>query len=161
MLTYLHRNDSKEIEGAKELGYSVASGPLLFDELVDEMSEDILEISSASARRLYNAFATGFEGHPMAQHLEPMHSLAGMSPNKERANKGALVASRVAVDNKTAICPVTNARLRLIVLEREQRKQLHDSLLNLSETQFVKFSGKKSNLAYASSELNKFADWLK
>ena len=40
------RLDSEPIEETKALGYSAASGPGLFDELVGEMAEDVLEITS-------------------------------------------------------------------------------------------------------------------
>eukprot|EP00553_Chaetoceros_curvisetus_P010419 CAMPEP_0204633726 /NCGR_PEP_ID=MMETSP0717-20131115/27825_1 /ASSEMBLY_ACC=CAM_ASM_000666 /TAXON_ID=230516 /ORGANISM="Chaetoceros curvisetus" /LENGTH=91 /DNA_ID=CAMNT_0051651977 /DNA_START=153 /DNA_END=424 /DNA_ORIENTATION=- len=45
------RSNSDPVAGAKEIGYNSDCGPEFFDELLQEMSEDILEISSASARR--------------------------------------------------------------------------------------------------------------
>ena len=169
----MHRSpNSKQIEGANEIGYEYSSGPHLFDLLAAEMAEDVLEINSGSARRLYNSLVIGFQDHPMAKNLDPpIHSLAGITPRNEKAQDDELVANRVAVDSNTAICPRTGTKLRLIVLEKEQRMQLHNSLLNLSNSQFERYAGGSTGGAgsgkkvedddYAARELATFAEWLK
>ena len=85
------------------------------------------------ARRLHNSFAVGFKGCDLAKNLQAMHSLAGMFPDNEPAEDFELISSRVKVDAKTAICPKTKAKLRLIVLGNDQRKKLHDTLQNLND----------------------------
>merc|ERR1719437_129164 len=49
-------DDTNPIPQAIELGYSSTHGTTLFNELLTDMSNDVLEINSSSARRLYNAF---------------------------------------------------------------------------------------------------------
>ncbi|KAL7540471.1 hypothetical protein ACHAWF_006707 [Thalassiosira exigua] len=45
----------------QDSGYAHTMGPKLFDEIACELAEEALEITSASAIRLYNALAVGFE----------------------------------------------------------------------------------------------------
>ena len=54
------------------------------------------------------------------------------------------------------------AQQRLIILEENQRAQLHDDLLNLSTEQFAKFAGKKSHDSpnRAREQLQQFSGWL-
>ena len=149
------------IEGALGLGLSHESGPELFDELVSEMADDVLEISSASASRLHNALAIGFKDRP-ENNLKEMHPLASMPISRQPAESNEVVAGRISLDRSSGLCPVTQAQQRLIVLEPPQRKQLHDDLLTLSREQFAKFSGKREDEApeRAAEELLKFSDWL-
>ena len=162
-------DDSPPIEGAQSLGYNNANGPELFDELASEMAAEALEITSASARRLYNALAIGFksendtnEANSIVSNLKEVHPLASMPLTRQAAERNELVASRVLLDRSTGICPVTEAHQRLILLESDQRKQLHDDLLVLAKEQYANFLGKKKEDAAekATQELKKFADWL-
>jgi len=163
------RNDSPPIEGAIDIGYKHSCGPELFDEIATEMSNEALEITSASARRLYNSLAIGFEnkddstGHDsLISTLKEVHPLAPMPLTMQPAQRNELVASRVILDRSTGICPVTNAHQRLILLEPEQRKQLHDELLELSREQYANYTRDESKNSgeRAAQELRKFADWL-
>ncbi len=162
-------DDSPAIEGARALGYNHSCGPGLFDELATEMASETLEISSASARRLYNSLAVGFQSKDKSENydsvvsgLKASHPLMSMALVKEPARSNELVACRVSLDRCTGICPVTNVQQRLIVLEPDQRKQLHADLLNLSTEQFSKFVGKKSKDSpdRAREQLQVFSDWL-
>lgn len=155
--------------GAKDLGYVHSHGPGLFDELATELASDALEISSASARRLYNSLAIGFQSkgesdnnNTVVSSLKEAHPLMSMALSKVPANINEVVASRVSLDRHTGICPVTNVQQRLIILESDQRKQLHDDLLNLSTEQFSKFAGRKSkdSPGRAREQLQVFSDWL-
>jgi len=85
-----------------------------------------------------------------------------MSPTWQPAGSNELVASRVSLDRSTGICPVTNAQQRLIVLEPNQRTQLHDDLLKLSTEQYAKFAGRRSDDSplRAKEQLQVFSDWL-
>lgn len=160
-------HDSQPIEEAQDLGYTHTHGPGLFDELATEMAADVLEISSASARRMYNSLAVGFQnGHlddnSVVSTLKEAHPLLSMSPTRQAAGSNELVVSRISLDRSTGICPVTNAQQRLIVLEPNQRTQLHDDLLNLSTEQFAKFAGRKvyDSPTRAREQLQLFSDWL-
>ena len=127
---------------------------------MNEMAEDVLEITSASARRLYNAIATGFQGFKNVQ-LKPIDSLGGLVKNNTEANKDELIASRVAIGETTGICPRSGVKLRLIKLEKDQRQQLHQSLLQLATTRFEEYSRNDSSLDIAEKNLNAFSEWLK
>ena len=162
-LQILIRPDAKDVESAHELGYNHAAGPALFDELMQEMADEVLEISSASARRLYNAIVEGFqEEDDYNTNLKPIHSLGGLIVDNTKAKSDELIASRVAVGETTGNCHRSGVKLKLINLEKPERKQLHSSLIELSKTRFEEFSrGNHSNADYAEKHLNTFADWLK
>ena len=154
------RPDAAEIKGAIGLVHIHPSGPQLFDELMKEMSDDVLEISSASARRLYNSIAEGMEGYNNTT-LKPILSLAGLVPDNSEAMSNELIASRVAVGETTGFCPRSGVKLQLIKLEKDQRKQLHNSLIQLAKTRFEEFAGNDQDANYAAEHLNSFAEWLK
>lgn len=154
-------SDSNPIDGAEELGYSSACGPKLFDKLVSDMSEDVLEITSASARRLYSAFENAFEGQATAKKLVKMHPLAPLSINNDPAEDGELIVSRVMVPTDSGVCPRSGATLRLINLEPDERKQTLDTLLKLAETTHQSWSGRgNTNDGAALDALREFSDWL-
>lgn len=158
-------NDSDPIECAKDIGYENDCGPNLLNELLNEMSEDVLEISSASARRLHNALVIGFKSEKMIKLPKPIHSLAGVPLNNEPAENDELIVSRVSVGNKTGLCPRSGIRLRLINLEKEHRSQLHSQLMNLSDERYQEFIenrkfGNVHDKSYAAKNLNDFSNWL-
>jgi hypothetical protein len=154
-------SDSNPIDGAEELGYSSACGPKLFDKLAHDMSEDVLEITSTSARRLYSAFDSAYEGQAAAMKLVKMHPLAPLSINNEPAEDGELIVSRVMMDIDTADCPRSGATLRLINLEPDERKQTLNNLLELAETAHQSWTGRgKTNDDHALVALREFSDWL-
>lgn len=133
------------------------------------MAADALEITSSSARRLYNSLAMGFQqsektsdSDTIVSTLKEVHPLMSMPLTRESANANEVVASRVLLDRNAGICPVTKAQQRLIILEENQRAQLHDDLLNLSTEQFAKFAGKKSHDSpnRAREQLQQFSGWL-
>ena len=162
-------HDSPPIDGATDLGYTSTHGPGLFDEIVTEMAAEVLEISSSSARRLYNSLAVGFQSdclgnddHSIVSTLKEAHPLMSMSLTRQLAERNELVASRISLDRSTGLCPVTNAQQRLIILEPDQRTQLHNDLLKLSTEQFAKFAGRKADDSptRAQEQLQLFSDWL-
>ena len=159
------RNDADDIDGAYELGYENQSGPRLFDELMQEMADDILEISSASARRLYNTIADGFKDDSN-NNLQPILSFAGVLTNNAKATPEEIIASRVEVGETTGICPRTGVKLQLIQLKRHERNQLHNGLLELANSRFEEFTeqlhlDENPTDDYAAKHLNTFANWLK
>ena len=133
------------------------------------MATEALEISSASARRLYNSLAIGFQSKrdsanskSVVSRLKEAHPLMSMALAKSPADSNEVVSCRVSLDRCTGICPVTNVQQRLLILEPDQRKQLHDDLLKLSTEQFAKFLGRKSadSPDRAREQLQVFSDWL-
>jgi len=153
---------SKEVEGGKELGYDSVSGPKLLDALITEMAQDVLDISEESAQILQNGFASGFQGCAAANSLDLITSLC---------NNEVMVANRVAVDHDTGKCPATDATLRLIVLEPEQRVHVHDTLLEMARAKSMDYTAKlaaKGRVTHdhiekaelATKILKEFSEWL-
>jgi hypothetical protein len=179
------KTTANEIAGAVAAGYSVGCGPKLLDELAAQMAEASLDITSASARRLHNAF---IKGHAKTSSstttindaisdrtasLKEIPSLAAMPVNNIPASDEELVVSRVTIDAKTGICPRTGVKLRLIMLEKEERKLFLEKLVKLAETQYVAYLEKTKNSfildeakaanesnIFAASELKGFAEFL-
>jgi len=158
---------SLPVKGAVDIGYTHENGAGLFDEIVAEMSEDVLEISAASARRMHNALAQGLKDELFTNKVEPIHSLAGVPMRNDLAGENDFIASRVSVGKATGTCPRSGVTLRLIKLEGDQQKQLHKSLLELSRNRFEEFVGKQrmgrhgyANEDYAADKLNEFSAWL-
>lgn len=171
-------NDASPIDGALSLGYTHSCGPKLFDEIATEMSEDALEITSSSARKLSNAFAIGFKSASdvdstgldhVVSNIKEAHPLAPMPVTKQRAAANEVVACRVLLDKSTGMCDVTGSHQRLILLEPDQRKQLHDDLIELSQTQFQNYTqGMASHDKHAANDpknkateqMGLFSNWL-
>jgi pentatricopeptide repeat protein len=120
---------------AKQLGYSAESGPCLFDELVAEMAQEVIEIPSASALRLYNAIVEGF---PQAG-LEKTQSLSPLKVSTDPADGDELIASRVSIRPATGECERSGTILRLIDLKENEREKLRQSVLTLARTEQVRF----------------------
>jgi len=176
------KKDSEPIKGATDkLGYAAEAGPRLFDELVQEMADDVLEITSASARRLTNAFDsahtinnpdmdTSCDLAPQKEEeesdedeeedflLKALPSLATMPVNNTQAGEKELVVSRILIDSTNATCPRTSAQLRLIMLEEYQKKEFHDALLRLSAQQFQTFVNSNSNFDPSLNESDEYAE---
>ena len=174
---YFTKN-AKPIEGAYDLGYvHYQCGPNFFDCLISEMAEDVLEISDSCATQIRNAFVRGFKHLESAKDLQAVPSDCTMAPVKEVAASNTLVVCRVSVNDTSAICPRTEARLRLIHLQKDQRQHMHDTLLKMADTQFEAYDAKleaknnkkknnnntpmnKLDADFAGNELRRFAQWL-
>ncbi|KAL7491477.1 hypothetical protein ACHAWT_001291 [Skeletonema menzelii] len=155
--------NSKEVEGGKDLGYDSVFGPKLLDALITEMAQDVLDISEESAQIIQEGFATGFQGMEFAANsLDPITSLCGNE---------VMIANRVAVDHDTGKCPATDATLRLIVLEPEQRDHVHDTLLEMARAKSMDYTAKlaaKGRVTHdhvekaelATTILKDFSEWL-
>lgn len=155
--------NSKEVEGGKDLGYDSVFGPKLLDALITEMAQDVLDISEESAQIIQEGFATGFQGMECAANsLDPITSLCGNE---------VMIANRVAVDHDTGKCPATDATLRLIVLEPEQRDHVHDTLLEMARAKSMDYTAKlaaKGRVTHdhvekaelATTILKDFSEWL-
>jgi hypothetical protein len=141
-----------------EMGYTHASGPQLFDKLASELADGAIEISSASAKRLYNAFQKGFRDDEMASKLEPLHLLQTLNTCNERAAANELIVSRVTLDESTGRCPRTGAQLRLINLDADQKRQLQDGLMYLAETSYEERHRQKNTIAV--DAIKQFGEWL-
>ena len=139
------RPDANPIGDVVDYGFSVSSGPILFDELAAEMAEDILELTETSA----DAIAKGF---------------ADAQPSMD------IHLGRTTVNATTALCPETGVKLRLFRLSEPQRSKVHDKLLEMAAVQHEQFGQKLRSRGkpeharggqYAYNMLCKFSDWLK
>jgi hypothetical protein len=166
------RSDSQPIHAARELGFSEASGPGLFDELAAEMAADILELNEASARVIYNGFVKGFAGYSVSGKPRAVSEFEEIVVDNTPAATDELVISHVSLNDSTAICPKTQTKLQLFRLNSDQRRNVHDTLLKMAGIQYAKFIGEleirfKENMQepegsdFAIQELSRFSDWLK
>lgn len=156
-----HRHNADPLEGIHALGFQNASGPELFNEVASLMADDVLDLSSASARRLYNAFEKAYHGTSKAKHLSKLHPLAPLQLLHEIADDDEMVVSKVAIDLETGQCPRTGARLTLLKLDQDQRKQLRDGLRILAGEQYGKFhANSKAQHVDPRQELDSFENFL-
>lgn len=164
-------NDSSRIDldGLADFGYEAGKGAKLFDVIAREMADDVLEITSDSAKEIRNSFVTGFGSSKSARNLCVVPYDCDLSSVSDAAADDELVANRITIDSNTTLCSRTNATLRLIQLEEHQRKHVHDTLIEMAETQFEAYESKlrkKGNKPstleenYAAKHLQGFADWL-
>eukprot|EP00536_Pseudo-nitzschia_multiseries_P012511 jgi/Psemu1/244626/estExt_Genewise1.C_4820012 len=162
------RTDANKIDGIEDLEYSKHHGPALFDALASELAEHSIEITSASAKRLYNAFQRGFEGH---NHNDPndnsnsnnynlrrLHLLESLRTDNDLARPDELIVSRVKIDASTGLCPRSGSRLRLINLDSAQKQRFRDGLSHLVSSSYQeRHHTRKADVA---DKLNKFGEWL-
>ena len=148
---------AESIESAIELGYTSTSGPGLFDELVEEMAGAIYEIPAASAKRLYNAMASGFAGSELNE--TAIHSL---KINTARAQSNELLASRVLIDPREGVCPRSGVKLRLIQLSEDDKRKLVDQVLQKASLEQYRAPESKSGLTIRKdvNPLLNFYNWL-
>jgi hypothetical protein len=162
------RPSASPIEGAENAGFSVASGPKLFDELAQEMADDVLEINNASAKVLFESFCRGY---PEANDGEQLLVGEEIELCNQKSRPDEVVVSRVTVDSETAVCQRTGAKLILFQLEDEDRKKVHDTLIAMARSQHEEFMVKlkarfKERLEelddedYAVRAITNFSRWL-
>jgi hypothetical protein len=126
----LFKDHATGVEAALGYRFSATSGKKLFDEIMAEMAEDLLDITEASALELVNAF------NPKAKSSQ-VPKLASPSDMNED-----VLVGQVDIDNESALCPVSGAKLRLFALEESQRRHVHDTLLEFARTQQAEFAEK-------------------
>jgi hypothetical protein len=154
-------SSANPIQGALELGYSVASGPALFDDLLSEMSKRIYEIPMGQVNRFYYALSKAF---PDAS-LQPADSLNPVPFSVDSAKDDDLIASRVRVDPDTGKCLHSNVHLRLIKLSDEDMEQFKQNLITVARQQneevATKFSdGRQRINKDPKEELSQFLKFL-
>ena len=154
--------NSIPIEGPSKAGFESTHGPDLLDEIAAEMAEDMLELTEAAALNLLTAFTEGFSPSedPELDEVDeiPMISDEGEAPN-------GVKIGRVNVDEKTAVCRASGAKLRLFALNEAQRQHVHDTLLVMARQQYLDFTKKQKRQIddgenYAVNELSRFSKWL-
>jgi hypothetical protein len=153
------------IDSAIALGYRSQSGPDLFDQLVEEMSRDVMEIPLASVKRLHSAFVDGFPSSGLdaaGALVMPLKRMAGQAPD------GTLVASRVHVAPSSGVCPRTRVKLRLIHLTAPERVKLKETVLSMARSAQQRrsdqvedyLSKRRGPRRTADEELQRFFQWL-
>lgn len=161
------RLDAAPIDGATEYGFSDAFGPKLFNELASELADDLLELSESAAKTIFNSFRTGFADTDALGDQSEVQDIPACADFD-----GRLLLGQVQVNDTTAVCPESGARLRLFTLNERQRKHVHNTLLEMAAAQHEEYGEKlnarsKSNRPleprdgdYALQELSKFSEWL-
>ena len=150
-------------ENIKSQGFTATSGSKLFDEIVVCMANDVLEITSASAKRIYNAFAKS-SSDLMETGTATIDPMSMLQPNISLARNDELIVSRSTVDATSAYCPRSAVTLRLLTLNKPQKERLHDGLLEVAKEAFMEFNKKrkvtKKDSKRAAEGLNDFSDWM-
>jgi len=150
------RIEAKPIAGTEDLPYSKKCGPNLFNDLASELADICVEISSASAKRLYNAFQRGNDPN---ENLKQLHLLESLKTNNDLAKSDELIVSRVRIDQSTGRCPRSGAQLRLINLDPIQKIRFQDALLNLVSSSYRE-RHRNSSKPEVADKLRKFGEWL-
>ena len=123
--------------------------------MASELANNSIEISGASAKRLYNAFQRGFGEN---SNIQELHLLESIPTCNDQAPEQEIVVSRVTLDETNGRCPRTGTKLRLIGLNNAQKTQLKDGLIHLSLTSYEERAQKKNSTAEV--ELRRFGEWL-
>jgi hypothetical protein len=152
----LHPPDNKETLG----------GPELLDQIMMGAQKDILDILDEDAVELFNAFQSGFtsrDNYNIPRRTVPhaTNAVDGWWP--VGSNGMQLMVGRVDVDQISATCPSTGAKLQLRTLEEGQRTLMRDTLVEMAEAQQIDFAGGKKypqDGGEAKKELIKFEEWL-
>ena len=131
----------------------------MLDILVTELAEHSIEISSASAKRLYNAFQRGFRGDNPKMNLKQLHLLESIRTNNDLAETDEIIVSRVEIDESTGICPRSGVQLRLINLDPNQKIRFQEALLQLVSTSY-KERHRQAKSINVSEKLHRFGRWL-
>ncbi|CAJ1942526.1 unnamed protein product [Cylindrotheca closterium] len=152
--------NASPIEDAAKAGFNATCGPMLFDQLVAELAEDLLELTEDSCRSL----STSLSKSICPKDLVDEDQLP-LLQNATQPNSSPLVVGRTKIDLETALCPATGAKLRLINLDEEQRQHVHDTLIEMAELQFLEFTKNRKhpvdeNGNKGLEELTKFSEWL-
>ncbi len=155
------------IEGAVDCGYDPGYGPRLFDQLANEMAERLVEISSVSARRLYNALEFGFRGTSLAKKTERLPPLSPIQSIYSPALPGELIVNRVNVNRQTGACPRSGVTLRLLEFMTGQKEEFRTRLYKLGQENnetFQKLKHKSDNARIITNRQNPmktFVNWLR
>lgn len=161
-----HQNWLKYIIETSSNNYDVKdltfTGPQLFNHLAQNMADDVLEITSASAHLLSKSFNKGHNELATDEKallednnnkndddddflLMNLTSLKSMPVRNQTAHPTELVADRVLIDSKTGVCNVTETKLRLLLLDEPQIQQFQSALRKLSSDQYITFNKIKKN----------------
>ena len=151
--------EAREIDGIEDLPYSTKCGPDLLNILISELAEHSIEITSASAKRLYNAFQRGFRGDDPKKNLKQLNLLESLRTNNELAEPDELIVSRVRLDEFTGKCPRSRAQLRLINLDSLQKKRFQEALLHLVSLSYQE-RHRSSTKTDVAEKLKRFGEWL-
>lgn len=154
---YFRRDTSAVFEDGPDFGFTTSSGPKLFSTIAEEMADDLLDVPLSSIETIVDGFAQGFPSCTTV-------STERLSDRPEEMEP--LVISRVEINAKTGLCPLSDAQLRLLKLDDDQRQYVHDGLLRLASLTHQEFSKKqiadgKDDKDRAFRELSEFSQWLK
>ena len=151
----------------KRLKFRHYYGPELLDELCTEMSRDVLELDESCAAMIIEGFNVGFNYSTIPsptpgwisdisqwfqRFLRSTSNVKKIGSRKK--NDRGIFLERVSIDNATAICAASGAKLRLLTLSKHQIRNVHDSLLQMAESEEEKFGEKGKSEAYKRKKAN-------
>jgi hypothetical protein len=163
------------VEGFQSLGYNNSHGPKLFDEIASRMADDLLEVSEAVAKELFDSFMKGYSKNNDCAPSDDTDAEGGSTSWDSVLNEpgiataaaaaGGITMGRVAIDNTTALCATTGAKLRLFALDETQRQHVHDTLLEMARIRHQEFAKQQKNTDdegtnHGFEALLEFSQWL-
>jgi len=138
-------------------------GPELFETIVRDMAEDVLELSPEAVTSLESGFREGLR----------IHRTSAESLNDDIETHNSVIVERVEIPSN-GTCPSTGAELRLLSLDESQRQHVHDTLLEMAKQRSHEFannvrksqenpsdalcSSNTESLGYRA--LSNFSEWL-
>lgn len=132
--------------------FNHSRGPNLLDDLLTEMTEDVLEMSEESAEMIVDGFSKGFDQQAESKH-EVNESIQVLT-SKDTINR--LTIGKVHIPSESAHCPATGAKLRLLSLDETQRQHVHDTLLEMARHQSFAFLSNRKITKRKTNALNEY-----
>jgi len=109
-------------------------GPFLFDKLVSNMANDILELTEKTSKEISDAFQIGINEYVLRENL-----ITDKNNKDQTLLPKSVVVERVEIPKGNGTCPITGVKLRLLALDEMQRQHVHDKLLEMSRTTTEEF----------------------
>ena len=142
-------NDGVVKDNSNALSTFSTHGPELFDELMNELASDMMEISEEAAETIVRSFRRYEQRQAQnGSHQDEEDSIpllldegdcASTNDSTSSSSPSRVTIGRVKVNDTTAICPITQSKLRLFALDDQQRQHVHDTLLEMARIQHREF----------------------
>jgi hypothetical protein len=132
---YFSRGSDEEVSERRitDGNDTILYGPTLFDTLVSDMANDILELTEKTCKEMTDAFQVAKMDH----HRD--NSILDDKQKSQRLLSDTVVVRRVEIPKENGTCPITGVKLRLLALDEVQRQHVHDTLLDMCRTTTEEF----------------------
>jgi hypothetical protein len=155
------------VERATQFGFVHSSGPGLFEQMVQEMAEEIVELPDNLEERLKDSLSWGeVNADGPVDVITDNRAQPAVSKSDRHTNS---IAEYVSIDNLIGSCPLTGIKLQLFRLNEDQMDQISSNILDSSDKSrehWLKTSRSKNpnkqegSEMTSSNELRSFINWL-